>query len=901
MTSPRNNPDIIRQITSCNTWDDFEKSQLELNTKQKGDSFEELTRLYFLSDPVYATKIKKIWHHSEIPQNIIDELELVQPEIGVDLIAEVRDGSYWAIQCKFHQVRSNNVSNDELASFFAITNRKNTAAKLSHRLVCTSADGISRGTKKTQLEKIGYITSSTFTDLGKEEFNGFKKLIDDTPPDFSPYTPRVHQSNALNKCVEYFDNGIKTRGKIIHPCGSGKSLTGFWLSQKLNAKTVLLAVPSLALVRQTLGLWAREAIASGVDMDWIAVCSDNYVGNSDDPLMKSVDLGIEVDTDPQFIANFLSKNSKSIKVLVTTYQSGKAVSAGANLADAIFDLGIYDEAHKTVGQKDKAFAHLLSDDNVKVSKRVFMTATERQFRGNSDEYVSMDNENIYGSLIDQLSFKKALEQNPPILSDYKIVSTIVTKKEIEQLINHNDFVKPDGAEWDIEADASTLTALIALRKLIKKYNLKHTISFHNSIKRAKEFQELNANVNANNLFDNLDSFHVNGKLSTGKRSAELKRFIDTEPSLITNARCLTEGVDVPAIDTVLFADPKQSKIDIIQAAGRALRKFDDKEFGYIIIPTFIDEDTDNPSDEAFSQIVTTISALGMNDSRIIDEFKEIANGRHNGRGRIVIFDVPELIRVNFEEFISNIGLQIWDRLSFGWVKGFEKLTQYIKTHKDARIPIAYIDADDFSLGSWVNERRGNYKTNILDTDHTAQLNALNDQYNLSPPNDWVWNIEEAEFQYGFEKLTQYIKTHNSARVPRRYTDADDFALGSWAGARRSNYNNNALDTDRAAQFNALNDQYNLSPPNDWVWDIEEAEFQYGFEKLTQYIKTHNSARVPGTYKDADDFTLGSWVSTRRREHKNNTLSTDRIALFNTLNEQFDLSPPNDWVWRYNNL
>ena len=134
-----------------------------------------------------------------------------------------------------------------------------------------------------------------------------------------------------------------------------KSLTGYWIAQKLNAKTILLAVPSLALVRQTLNTWIREAIADGIEIDWIAVCSDDDVKNSDDPLMKKVDLGIDVTTDPKVICNFL-RQSKGSKVLITTYQSGHAVSEGIKKSGETFDLGIFDEAHKTVGQKDKKFA-----------------------------------------------------------------------------------------------------------------------------------------------------------------------------------------------------------------------------------------------------------------------------------------------------------------------------------------------------------------------------------------------------------------------------------------------------------------------------------------------------------------------------------------------------------------
>jgi predicted helicase len=392
----------LNEITSANCWKDFERSLEPLGKTEKGRAFEELTRLHLLTDPTFSIKIKEIWHHSDVPQKVVDELGLQRPEIGVDLIARVTDGTYWAIQCKFHQDRTKNVTYEELSTFFSITERDKTYPKLSHRLVCTSANGVSHRVDKAHPEKLGYLTSLEFSKLGEEQFDAFRELLGGGHPAPEPFDPRDHQKIALEKVEEYFKETKATRGKIIHPCGSGKSLTGYWISQALKSKKVIIAVPSLALVRQTLGSWTREAVANNIDMDWIAVCSDDDVKNSDDPSMHKVDLGIEVDTDPDVIAAFLSKRTKGTKVLITTYQSGQAVSEGVKKAGVVFDLGVYDEAHKTVGQKDKAFAHLLYDENVKVKKRVFMTATERQFKGNSDEYLSMDDEEVYGTIIDEL-------------------------------------------------------------------------------------------------------------------------------------------------------------------------------------------------------------------------------------------------------------------------------------------------------------------------------------------------------------------------------------------------------------------------------------------------------------------------------------------------------------------
>ena len=854
-------------IKKSNNWNEFDASIASFNTTDQGRAFEELTRLYLLNDPTFKTKIKNLWHHSDLPQKVADLLGLQKPEVGVDLIAEVRDGSYWAIQCKYHSDRERNVSDRELATFFQVTNRQETLSKLSHRLVCTSANGVSKRVEKIQTGKLGYLTSEVFTKLDKEDFDAFRETLKGSYAAPTPFSPRPHQNTALEKTSTFFSDTNNTRGKIIHPCGSGKSLTGYWVADCLNAKTVLVAVPSLALVRQTLGSWTREAVANGLSMDWMAVCSDDDVKNSDDPAMQRVDLGIEVDTDPDAIAAFLSKQTEDRKVLFTTYQSGTAVSAGVKKAGMIFDLGIYDEAHKTVGQKDKGFAHLLFDENVEVKKRVFMTATEREFRGNSDEYLSMDDESIYGTIIDQLSFKAALEQQPPILSDYKIVSTIVTKTEIEQLIHNNDFVKSDGKNWSVEGDASTLASLIALRKLIRNYNLNHVVSFHSSIKRSQEFKYLNTEITkADPSLGKLSVFHVSGKDSTGVRAAELERFVDAETSLITNARCLTEGVDVPAIDAVLFADPKRSKIDIVQAAGRSLRRFDGKDFGYIIVPVVLDEGAENPSDDAFNQIVTVISAMGMSDDRIIEEFTSISKVKGDGQDRIILFDVPEIMRVKLEDFISNIELQIWNRLSFGWVKGVESLKDFVSREGNAKVPVSHIEGG-FRLGGWADSRRQDFKNNRLSSERISELEAFP---------GWTWDPYETLYIEGLKYLQQFVEREGHANMRQAHIE-DGFKLGRWVSTRREEFKKNKLSLRKITELEAF--------PG-WVWNGREAQFQQALSYLKMFVNREGHAAVPPNHTEGE-FRLGGWVRECRTSYKRNTLSPEKIS---------ELEAISGWVW-----
>ena len=651
--------------------------------KLKGDTFEQITKYYLQLAPLYNSMFQDVWHHSEIPINIRDHLRLPNPEVGVDLIAQHFDGSFCAIQCKFHQDPGQNVSYDELSTFFSVTERDGTYEKLSHRLICSSAIKIARRVSQLHSKKLGFICLDEYQKLDEAAFNNIHRLIQGKSARPVSFSPRAHQLRAIEKSKEYFSSPTKNKGKIIHPCGSGKSLTAYWLAETLLAKRVLIAVPSLALVKQTLSAWTREALAGGIHMDWIAVCSDQDVALNDDPSCQTFDLGIAVTTDTNAVTNFLSRDSKNLKIVITTYQSGGVITSAANKIDYMFDLGIFDEAHKTAGHSSKKFSHLIKDENLKVRKKVFMTATERQFKGDTSNFLSMDDHRTYGDVIDQLSFKKALEQKPPILCDYKIITVGVTKKEIAEIFLNEELLKINGGNFSFENDASTIAALISLRKLTIERNIKHAISFHSSIKRAERFKDLNNQINAtSNDFGNLNAFHVSGKNSTGERNTEINRFLNNEPSVIANARCLTEGVDIPAVDAVVFSDPKQSVIDIVQAAGRAMRTFKNKELGYIIIPVILDEASKDAVLDSFKQIISVIAALGINDDRIIEEAKQYVSKNAKSDGGILEFvECVPSTELEFKDLVNELQIKIWDRLSFAKsVIGESKFSKWMYDH-----------------------------------------------------------------------------------------------------------------------------------------------------------------------------------------------------------------------------
>jgi len=359
---------------------------------------------------------------------------------------------------------------------------------------------------------------------------------------------RKHQKLAIEKANEYFLKKGCSRGKLIMPCGTGKSLIAYWSAQALSAKTVIVAVPSLALIKQSLEDWTSEYLAEGIHPEWMAVCSDDSVGKmreADSTVATIYESGIPTTTDPTEIVNFIQKKSKNPKVIFTTYQSSPKLADACKEEGLTIDLLIADEAHKTVGRKDKKFATLLSDENIRIKQRMFMTATERIYRQGSDNIASMDDESVYGKIFHQMSFKQAIDEG--IICDYKILTVAVSGSEVSNLMAEQVDVTAQLGNQKVETDAHNLAAGIAIEKVFEKHKIKHALSFHRSIKRAEDFNKqqdaFSGKLGSKLLIENRN---ISSRLSAGQRSQLLSEFAASERSLISNARCLTQGVDIPS-------------------------------------------------------------------------------------------------------------------------------------------------------------------------------------------------------------------------------------------------------------------------------------------------------------------------------------------------------------------
>jgi predicted helicase len=658
-----------KQLTEINSWDDFFSHANALSEKGKGDIFETLTKLVLTTRPEYTLILKNVWIQQEgIPRDIREKLNLPTSDEGIDIVAETFTGEFWAIQCKF-KGQNQTPTYKELSTFGVLANSycKNISLAL---LVHTGEKGVKK--QKYLGENYSEIGLEFWLGLSTEDWERIHQKLKGKSVRPTHKIPRPHQDQAINGATKHFIKNKKRRGRLIMPCGTGKSLTAFWIANALRARSVIIAVPSLALIKQSLGDWTREFVAHQEDPrpEWLVICSDESTAkiDNDEFVSDAHSMGIPTTTNIDAISAFLTNNTQGRKIIFITYQSSDKLAQASKKCSFSFDLAILDEAHKTVGVKSKTFSILLTDKNISISKRIFMTATERVMRGSNEDVYSMDDEAIYGSLFYQLTFKEAIHSDPPIICDYKILTITVSNDEIKQLIAKNKLLTDKGEKIE-EQEAQSLASAIALRKATQKYGIKHAISFHRSIKSAEDFSKLNNAMNSGNLDDILlKSSHISSKKSAGERARLLIDFSKEQLALMSNARCLTEGVDVPAIDCVLFADPKQSIIDIVQASGRALRPYIGKDCGYIMLPLIVpdEESFEEFTDSTpFKEVARIISALSTQDEGIAEEFRIINSGRQNGDGRKIIFEgtIPVGMKLDLGSFAEKINTKIWERVA----------------------------------------------------------------------------------------------------------------------------------------------------------------------------------------------------------------------------------------------
>ena len=617
----------------------------------KGRLFERLMKAYFTQDPLYRDRFSNVWLWSEWPSHYPG---FDAKDTGIDLVAEEREGGYCAIQCKCY-APGTRISKGDLDSFIAASAREPFTA----RIVVDTGDEWGRTAAKTIASLRTPCTVLRFGDLASRPFD-WPDLVSQEPEDLEYRTARArfklrpHQRRALDDVLRGFERD--DRGKLIMACGTGKTFAALRIAEAIAGVggRVLYLVPSISLFAQSMREWATQR---GMPHRYVGICSDTRTGYHDEDASVQ-ELEIPVTTSPAKITDALvSEAPEAMTVVFCTYHSLPLVEQAQDEGAPRFDLVLCDEAHRTTGvdlpeAKTSPFVLVHDADRIRADKRLYMTATPRIYTAGTKakaarhdaEVFSMDDQEKYGPEFHRLPFSIAIEQK--LLSDYKVVILAVEEQQADptlqaHLARHsselsiNDAAKIVGcwrALWRRRADQDgngeanrPLTRAIAFsNSIIASQRLK--THWDKVVEQAIErFPE---EERAGLL--RCETRHVDGRHNALQRKRSIDWLEGSQEGvcrILSNARCLSEGVDVPALDAVFFMAPRRSQVEIVQAVGRVMRSAKGKEYGYIILPVAIPPGTppDRMLDDnkRWGTVWSVLRALRSHDNRFDAEINRI--------------------------------------------------------------------------------------------------------------------------------------------------------------------------------------------------------------------------------------------------------------------------------------
>ena len=617
-----------------------------LSEFEKGEYFEKLVKVFLENDTLQGQNFDKIW----LFKDWASERGLPSNDTGIDLVAQHSDGSgFCAIQCKFYASDAS-ISKKHIDSFVSAASTKDFVSLI---IVDTTLRDFSSNLT-AMLDNLDKDWNRiALNDLEKSRIDWASYFRDSTVKLTEPKTLRPHQKEALDAVRVGLAEA--DRGKLIMACGTGKTFTGLKIAEELGGKgkLILYMVPSLALMSQTVREWKNDC-----EEDFLAfsVCSDVKVGkrqSDGDAIQFTVhDLAFPATTDGAKIAQQVQDSDPEKMIVVfSTYQSIQVLTNAQQNHDLPeFDWIICDEAHRTTGatiagEDESNFVRIHSNEYVSGKKRLYMTATPKIFGENAKSkakqhdvaLASMDDETTFGKVLYHKGFAWAVENN--LLSDYKVIVLAVDEGLISSGVQ-NRLAESNEMKLD---DA---TKMIGCYKALTKHELigdisqnqkpmKRALAFCKSIANSKMITEelsdlVDEYLNNDDIRDNdgpalgMETRHVDGTFNAKQREDcldWLKEDTDDETCrILTNARCLSEGVDVPALDAIIFMHPRKSQIDVVQSVGRVMRKAEGKEMGYVILPVAVPagvapEEALNDN-ERYQVVWQILNALRAHDERL---------------------------------------------------------------------------------------------------------------------------------------------------------------------------------------------------------------------------------------------------------------------------------------------
>jgi predicted helicase len=603
----------------------------------KGTKFERLTKFYLIKDPIWSEQLANVRLREEAG---------IGPDVGIDLVADdIATGGKVAIQCKFYDEKT---YLDDLGTFYTSSGKDGYVK----RIVVTTSNQWTRNAEEALKNQQIPVQRILLHDMEQSliSWGAFNLTENYGSVPIAQKELRPHQLDALTAVMDGFKEA--DRGKVIMACGTGKTLVSLRITEEFFKKkktpsTILFLAPSISLLSQTIMEWGQNKKSYYMAL---AVCSDAKVGKKDDDDMQVNDLAIPASTDVEKLAAALANRGSKNLVIFSTYQSLEIISKAQNDKKNLlseFDLVVCDEAHRTTGVTTAAkaaaedFSHFVRiHDNsyVKASKRLYMTATPKIYKDIDNKVTesggviaSMDDPENFGEEFYRLGFGTAVERG--LLSDYRVLILAVDEEYVARVDLERFRLEDSTINLD---DASKLLGCWRGLSKIKTLGedadnipMKRAVAFANTIDAsqvlAKRLEIVGRTANRpteGNQGLTLQTKHVDGKQNALVRRQSLE-WLKSEPGLntariLTNARCLSEGIDVPALDAVIFTEARGSQVDIVQAVGRVMRKYDGKNSGYIILPVAITAGADinaTLKGTKYKVIWDVLNALRAHDDR----------------------------------------------------------------------------------------------------------------------------------------------------------------------------------------------------------------------------------------------------------------------------------------------
>jgi superfamily II DNA or RNA helicase len=830
---------------------------METAREGKGFAFEVAVKWWLQNDPSWANFFDKssvkLWAESDLADG---------PDIGIDLTAQDSLGRNWAVQVKNWNV-AKPLPKGEIDKFLSASNTR----KFFGRLLITTTKEISRNALRAISDQEKECIVLSYDALA--ESTAWDSFL--TKPGRQPRRLQTnlfpHQKEALESVVAGFNAGTQ-RAQLLMACGTGKTVTAQKISETISSKFTVFLVPSLLLVQQARTSWLEHHDSSNAPKA-LAVCSDDSV--VDDEFSSSVlDLPFHVTTDSKEISRFLKLDGNL--VIFSTYQSFPALEEGIRLSGANPDLVIFDEAHKLAGAKGRVFSSCLNSEALEGSRHLFMTATPKVFRtakstdGKFDEQVfSMDDTEVFGPVLFNYSFGRAIADQR--LSKYEVVIMPVRDSEARRKIEDRAIFQIDGRQLDAEM----LAVHVGLSKAMSLFGINRVISFHSSIQRARDFASFHPWV-SRTLSSDPRAVGVEARILTGSDSARKRKQVlddlaatkSSEFKLVTNARCLTEGVDIPALDGIAFIDPKTSQTDIVQAVGRAIRKGKNKEAGYIVLPVFISDESIELSQidsERFRHVVSVLNALRSHDTNLVVSFGNLrySLGRHGSLSRlpdgIELFGSEEIP----EDFLDSVQAYLVRNASPSWEEMFGMIERYIDQNGQAQLPAINQTPEEKQIYSWLTSQRTLHRKGLLADDRRAKLESQA---------WWTWDPFEDSWDKGLQALKKHLDMGGSCTVPRGFT-FEGVNLFNFIRLHRNK--SERLTPERRAQLSAL---------SQWSWDPFREAWEAKFSELKKVVGQSGDWTLSSLSKD-ERRPLLEWIG-KQRSHKNSRLEDWQIAKFETL-------------------